>query len=84
MPTEPAVRAARAYLDQHFAEFERTLVDLARIPSVSASGFPPERVRESAEAMARVLAETGLENVEVLELAGVHPYVYADWRLAPA
>jgi acetylornithine deacetylase/succinyl-diaminopimelate desuccinylase-like protein len=83
MATEARVRTARAYIDEHFADFERTLVGLARIPSVSASGFPPERVRESAEAMARVLADAGLENVEVLELPGVHPYVYADWRHAP-
>jgi acetylornithine deacetylase/succinyl-diaminopimelate desuccinylase-like protein len=78
------VRAALAYVDGHFADFEATLADLVRIPSVSANGFPAEAVRRSAEAMARVLTEAGLQNAEILELTGVHPYVYADWRHAPA
>ena len=50
-----------------------------RIPSVSAAGFPPEEVRRSADAMAALLRRVGIENVEVLEIPGVHPYVYGDW-----
>ena len=52
---------------------------LARIPSVSFPGFPQEKVRESAQAVAALLKERGLENVELLELPGAHPYVYGDW-----
>jgi acetylornithine deacetylase/succinyl-diaminopimelate desuccinylase-like protein len=77
------VRAALAYIEDHFADFEAALADLVRIPSVSAPGFPPAPVRRSAEAIARVLAEAGLENAELLELPGVHPCVYADWLHAP-
>ncbi|HEV8253512.1 MAG TPA: M20/M25/M40 family metallo-hydrolase [Vicinamibacteria bacterium] len=76
------LRAALGYVDDHFADFERALGDLVRIPSVSATGFPPEAVRRSADAMAQVLTAAGLENAEILELPGVHPYVYADWRHA--
>ena len=42
---------------------------LCRIPSVSATGFPPEEVRRSAQAMAQALRDAGVENVEVLPQA---------------
>ena len=29
-------------------------------------------------------AEVGIENVQVLEIPGVHPYVYGDWLTSPA
>jgi acetylornithine deacetylase/succinyl-diaminopimelate desuccinylase-like protein len=70
-------------VDQGFEHAKRTLLDLARIPGVSAPGFPAEEVRRSALAFADVLRETGLENVEVLEIRGVHPYVYGDWLNKP-
>src|SRR5262249_10862181 len=50
---------------------------------VWAPGFPPEGVRRSAEAFAGLLRRTGLENVQVLEIPGVHPYVYGDWLKRP-
>jgi len=70
--------AALGYLDDHFEDFKRTLIGLSRIPSVSAAGFPAEEVRRSAEAIAGALREIGVENVQVLEIEGVHPYVYGD------
>ncbi|MDQ4069536.1 MAG: dipeptidase [Actinomycetota bacterium] len=54
-----------------------TLCDWLRIPSISAH---PERagdVRRSAEFAAALLADAGLEHVEVLETPGL-PSVYAD------
>ena len=77
------VKDALRYLDQHFEDFKRTLVDLSRIPSVSAQGFPPEEVRRSAEATAEVMRRVGIENVQVLEIPDVHPYVYGDWIKKP-
>ena len=76
-------RRALRYVDQHFADFKRTLVELSRIPGVSADGFPREEVRRSAEGMAAVLRDAGLENAQILQLPGVHPYVYADWLHVP-
>jgi acetylornithine deacetylase/succinyl-diaminopimelate desuccinylase-like protein len=70
-------------VDDQFDEFKRTLVDLARIPSVSAQGFPPKEVRRSATAFADLLRQVGLRNVQVLEIPGVHPYVYGDWLDRP-
>jgi acetylornithine deacetylase/succinyl-diaminopimelate desuccinylase-like protein len=58
-------------------------VDLCRIPSISAAGFPPEEVRRSAQAMAQAPRDTGVEHVEALEIPGVHPYVYGDWLRRP-
>ena len=66
-------------VDRQFDEMKHALVELARIPGVSAPGFPPAEVRRSADAFAALPRRAGLENVEVLELPGVHPYVYGDW-----
>ncbi len=71
------------YAESHFNDFVEKLKVLARIPSVSFDGFPPEEVKRSAKAVADLLKEEGLENVEILELEGCHPYVYADWLHAP-
>jgi len=71
-------RALRG-VERQYDEFKRILVELARIPSVSAEGFPPAEVRRSAAAFADLLRGVGLRNVQVLEIEGVHPYVYADW-----
>ena len=74
---------ALEYLDAHVADFTRELSDLSRIPSVSANGFPKEEVRRSAEATAEVLRRAGVDNVRVLEIPGVHPYVYGEWLKRP-
>jgi hypothetical protein len=50
---------------------------------MSASGFPPEEVRRSAHAVVQTLRDAGVEHVEVLEIPGVHPYVYGDWLHRP-
>jgi acetylornithine deacetylase/succinyl-diaminopimelate desuccinylase-like protein len=71
--------AALRHLDGHLDAWKRTLIDLARIPSVSADGFPPAEVRRSAQAVAEALRAAGLDNVQVLELPGVHPYAYGEW-----
>ena len=77
------VKAALDHLEGHFGDFQKTLVELSRIPSVSAEGFPPSEVRRSADAVADAMRRTGIENVEVLEIPGVHPYVYGDWLHRP-
>jgi acetylornithine deacetylase/succinyl-diaminopimelate desuccinylase-like protein len=67
------------YAETHFEEFVDKLAKLVRIPSISFDGFPPANVRESADAVAALLREEGLENVQILEVEGAHPYVYGDW-----
>src|SRR5262249_51677917 len=69
--------------EDHFDDFTQTLVALSRIPSISAEGFPPAEVRRSAQAMADALRDAGVEKVQVLEIPGVHPYVYGEWLHKP-
>ena len=63
----PKVRAAMPAVR---ADLER----LVRIPSVSAAGFDPERVRESAEMTAEMLRDAGART-RIIERDGVHPAV---------
>jgi acetylornithine deacetylase/succinyl-diaminopimelate desuccinylase-like protein len=75
--------AALGYLEAHTPDFLATLKDLSRIPSVSADGYPKHEVERSAHAVAGALREASLENVQVLTIPGVHPYVYGDWLHKP-
>jgi acetylornithine deacetylase/succinyl-diaminopimelate desuccinylase-like protein len=77
--SDGSVRAALRYLDDHYDDFKGSLVDLSRIPGVSAEGYPAAELQRSAEAVAQQLHAAGVENVKLLELPGVHPYVYGDW-----
>jgi acetylornithine deacetylase/succinyl-diaminopimelate desuccinylase-like protein len=77
------LKAVLRRVDDQFDEFKRILVELARLPSVSAQGFPPEEVRRSATAFAELLRQVGMRHVQVLEVPGVHPYVYGDWLDRP-
>jgi acetylornithine deacetylase/succinyl-diaminopimelate desuccinylase-like protein len=77
------VSEALAAVDRELDGFQQILVDLARIPSVSADGFPPQEVRRSAEAFASVLRDAGVQKVELLEIPGAHPYVYGEWLGRP-
>jgi cysteinylglycine-S-conjugate dipeptidase len=76
-------KAAAQYVEKNFDKFVEQLKTLVRIPSVSFDGFPPTEVARSARAVASLLKEEGLENVEILEIPGAHPYVYGDWLHAP-
>ena len=72
----PAVLRA---VDRRFGEFKDALAELVCVPGVSAAGFPPDDLRRSAEVTAAVLRRLGIENVALLQLPGVPPYVYGDW-----
>jgi acetylornithine deacetylase/succinyl-diaminopimelate desuccinylase-like protein len=76
-------REALGDLDTRLDHWKQTLIEWSRIPGVSAAGFPPEEVRRSAHAVAQTLRDVGVEHVEVLEIPGVHPYVYGDWLHRP-
>jgi acetylornithine deacetylase/succinyl-diaminopimelate desuccinylase-like protein len=82
MATEKTQLAA-AYLKTHFPDFLEDLKTLVRIPSVSFAGFPEADMKRSAQGVAALMKSRGLENVEILELPGVHPYVYGEHLKAP-
>jgi acetylornithine deacetylase/succinyl-diaminopimelate desuccinylase-like protein len=66
-------------LERNLPSEVEKLISLARIPGVSAAGFDPRELERSAEAVAALLREAGLERVEVLTLDGSHPYVVGEW-----
>jgi acetylornithine deacetylase/succinyl-diaminopimelate desuccinylase-like protein len=75
--------APRAVLDAIDARFDATveeLADLVRIPGVSAPGHDPAELERSARAVAALLADAGLDGVEISRLPGVPPYVLAHKR----
>jgi acetylornithine deacetylase/succinyl-diaminopimelate desuccinylase-like protein len=78
-PTDRAL----SHFAQHRQAYLEDLKALVRIPSVSFAGFDPGEVRKSAEATARLLRERGFANVQLLEVAGAHPYVYGEILKAP-
>jgi len=71
------------YVEQNFENYLEDLKTLVRIPSVSFSGFPEKELTRSADAVASLLKERGLENVQILKLPGAHPYVYGERLRAP-
>lgn len=75
--------AAIGYVDTHFRAFLDTLSGLARIPSISAAPEHTADVRKCAEAVRVAMTACGLENTEVLDLPGAHPYVYGEHLHAP-
>ena len=81
--TNGPLAAALGYLDAHPPDFLATLKELSRIPGVSADGYPRNELERSAEAVADAMRAAGVENVQVLEIPGVHPYVYGDWLHKP-
>ena len=70
------VLAALAARDAHTLD---ELVAFARIPGVSAGGFPAAEVARSAEHACALVQAAGLEDAEVLTHDDAHPYVVASW-----
>ncbi len=75
----PAPDAVIAALDARFDRTLEQLCELARIPGVSAPGFERRELERSAEQVAALCNDCGLEGVEVLRTGGAHPYVVAEW-----
>lgn len=67
----------REYLEQHKERFVGELMDLLRIPSVSADGRYKGDVARCAEAVRQYLQEAGCTDVSVCPTAG-HPIVYGE------
>jgi len=75
----PAPDAVLHTLDRELPRALDELRGLVRIPGVSAPGFDPAEVERSAEAVAALLRDAGLEAVEVVRVEGAHPYVLGEW-----
>ncbi len=75
---ERAIAAARA----RDADTRHELIELARIPSVSADPAHSSDVEASARQTVAILERYGLERVHVLRLDGAHPSVLGEWMHA--
>ncbi len=71
--------AVVALRDRRRRELER----LVAIPSISLPGFPREPVRAAAETTAELLREAGLAHVELLDVPGGSPAVWAEHPAPP-
>lgn len=71
------------YQAQHKDRFLEELLELLRIPSVSADSRHNEDTKRCAEAVKQRLVEAGADKVEVCPTAG-HPIVYGEKIIDPA
>ena len=69
--------STRDYVEAHKDRFISELLELLRIPSVSADPAFSEHVLDTADAVARALGAAGCDKVEVCETAG-YPIVYGE------
>ncbi|NNL02515.1 MAG: dipeptidase [Eudoraea sp.] len=67
----------KAYLDQHKERFINELIELLKMPSVSADSAYSHDVLATAEAFATSLKNAGCEIVEICETDG-YPIVYGE------
>jgi len=74
----PSSDAARSYSRANGERFLGELIELLRIPSLSADPAHAEDVRQAAQWLADHLGGLGAENVAVMETAG-HPVVFGEW-----
>ncbi len=73
---------ALEYASAHQERFVEELLELLRVPSVSAFSEHRGDVARAAAMLATGLERSGMEHVEVVPTAG-HPQVVADWLHAP-
>ncbi len=65
------------YIKEHKDRFINELIELLKIPSISADPEYADDVANCANAVAKSLIDAGAENVEVCKTAG-HPIVYGE------
>jgi len=75
------MKAVQTYIDNNRERFLAELMDLLRIPSVSADPAFKADVQRTAEAVATHLRKAGADHVELVTTAG-HPIVYGEKFLA--
>ena len=67
----------KAYIEQNQQRFLDELLDLLRIPSISADSQYKDDVNKAAEFVRQKLEDAGVENTELCPTAG-YPIVYGD------
>src|SRR5690606_19185239 len=65
------------YFDNNKERFLNELLDLLRIPSISADSAYKDDVKRCAEQVQKLMLEAGVDKAEVIPTAG-HPIVYGE------
>ena len=68
---------SKAYIEEHKDRFLQELIELLKIPSISADSAYKDDVLKTAEAVKERLAEAGCELTEICETPG-YPVVYGE------
>jgi len=77
------MQATQVYIQQHKEKFLNELLELLRIPSISADPAYAGDVQKTAEAVSAHLKQAGADNVQIFETAG-YPIVYGEKITDPA
>lgn len=77
------MQAWKEYQETHKERFLNEMLDLLRIPSVSARSEHKDDMKKCAEAVKSRLLEAGAETVTIYETEG-HPVVYGEKIIDPA
>lgn len=77
------MQAWKEYQQEHKERFLNELLDLLRIPSVSARGEHKEDMIRCAEAVEKSLKDAGADTTAIYPTAG-HPIVYGEKMIDPA
>jgi len=77
------MQAVQDYIEDNKERYLEELIEMLKIPSISADPAYKDAVRRNAELVADSLRLAGLDNIEVCETAG-HPIVYGDKLIDPA
>ena len=71
------MKSAKDYIEQNKDRFLDELIDLLKIPSISADSAYKEEVAKAAKAVKERLDEAGCDHTEICETPG-HPIVYGE------
>jgi acetylornithine deacetylase/succinyl-diaminopimelate desuccinylase-like protein len=77
------MQAWKDYQEQHKGRFLEELLDLLRIPSISASSDRKDDMKRCAEAVQQRLLEAGADKAEIYATAG-HPVVVGEKIIDPS
>ena len=81
--TRDEVKSALTHFKDHYPSWLEDLKKFVAIPGVSFEGFDGAHLRSAAEFGLKIMNQSGLENVRLLEVEGAPPYLYGDWLHAP-
>jgi acetylornithine deacetylase/succinyl-diaminopimelate desuccinylase-like protein len=77
------INAVLEQFTNHKAKYLNDLKKLVSIPSISFPGFDQEPVRLCAEAVAALLKQSTMSDVQILEADTGYPAVFGQWTGAP-